>query len=266
MNADTSARLRKGIRVVLSVFVGLASVPYFAFGAYLLVCWIRIHITAVYYVNFPYLGVGLGCIGVGLVCLGLTLFSALRRSFYGLLYIIPILLGLYAMVTIPNVLPLLWSRSADENYLGGVGSCFRLWYENHCAFPSDESQFAQALAEGDAAFHGSGISEPRSRYKRQGRALPYQVLVFPNATGARVDNVSKRPGVVYYCVSVDRQEFWVTMTSLDWVVAPSATMNRGVLGEKVRVVQAKGSEYPGTRERCGSTGKSQARPMEKPTP
>jgi hypothetical protein len=82
--------------------------------------------------------------------------------------------------------------------------------------------------------------------------LPYQVLVFPNATGPRVDNFSERPGVVYYCVSADRQEFWVTMTSLDSVVAPSATINRGVFGEKVRVVQAKGSEYPKIETRCGN--------------
>lgn len=254
MNAETSARLRKGVRIVLSVFVGLASVPYFVFGSYLLVCWTRIHITAVYYVGFPYLGVGLGCISVGLVCLGLTLFSAFRRSFYGLLYLIPTLLGLYAMVTIPNVLPLLWSSSADENYLGGVGAYFRVWYENHCAFPADQAQFAQAFAEGAAAFYGSGIPEPQSQYKRHGQALPYQVLVFPNATGPRVDNLSERPGVVYYCVSADRRQFWVTMTSLDTVVAPSATIKRGILGGEVRVVQAKGGEYPGIETHCGNAG------------
>lgn len=235
MNPDTSARLRKGIRAVLSVFVGLASLPYLIFGIYLLACWIRTHISPVYYVDFPYLGIGLGCLGVGLICLGLTLFSAFRRSFYGLLYIIPTLLGLYAMVTIPNVLPRLWGLTADTNYLGHVGSSFRVWYEAHCAFPADESDFARAMAEGPAVLRHSPPSVPQSQYKREGRRLPYQVVVLPNATGPRVDNLSERPGVIYYCISSDLQKFWVTMTSLDTDVAASATI-KGGFPDKVWVV------------------------------
>lgn len=238
---------------MLCVFVGLASLPYLVFGIYLLTCWIRIHISPAYYVDFPYTGVGLGCIGAGLVCLGLTLFSAFRRSFYGVLYIIPTLLGLFAMVTIPEVQPHLWSRTADSNYFSSVGSYFRVWYEAHCAFPADESQFAHAMAEGAAAFDGSSFPTPQSQYKRLGHALPYQLLVFPKATGPRVDNLSERPGVIYYCVSSDLQEFWVTMTSLDTDVAPSATILGGYL-EKVWVVQAKGSEYPGIKPHCGNAG------------
>jgi hypothetical protein len=58
--------------------------------------------------------------------------------------------------------------------------------------------------------------------------------------------LSQRPGVVYYCVSKDLQEFWVTMTGLQSDVAPTAYIARvaGLTDEKVRLVHAAGRDYP----------------------
>src|SRR2546425_7051896 len=82
MKAKTSGKLGRGIRIALASFVGLAALPYLIFGGYLLRCWISIHTSHPYYVDYPHLGAGLGFIGIGLTCLGMTLFSAWRRRFY----------------------------------------------------------------------------------------------------------------------------------------------------------------------------------------
>jgi tetratricopeptide (TPR) repeat protein len=245
MNAYASSRPKKAIRTALAVFVGLGSLPYLIFGGSLLRSWIRVHLSPTYYVDYPYLGVGVGCVGLGLACLGFAIYSARRRSFYGLLYLIPGFLGLFAGVSIPNVQPHLYSRSADANYLADIGSYFRVWYEAHDAFPADEYEFAQAMAEGPAAWRENAASTPQSQYRRQGHALPYQELVFIGATGPRVDNASDRPGIIYYCVSADLQKFWATMTELDRDVAPSGTLKRvEIPSPGIQVVQAIGSDYP----------------------
>jgi tetratricopeptide (TPR) repeat protein len=247
MSARTTGKLGRGTRVVLAVLVSLASLPYLVFGGYLLRCWIRIHISNPYYVDYPYINVGLGSVAIGLACLGMTLFSARRRSFYGAFYVIPVVLGMFAMHSIPDAQPhIARSMLADSNYVGDISSYLRVWYESHNAFPADESEFAQAMAEGPAEWRDRATLTPQSQYKRLGQALPYQVLVFTNAIGPRLDNFSDRPGVVYYCVSGDLQRFWATMTGLDADFAQSAKVKRvaDLFDEKPEMAQAIGGDYP----------------------
>jgi hypothetical protein len=62
-----------------------------------------------------------------------------------------------------------------------------------------------------------------------------------------VSKQSERPGVIYYCVSGDQQEFWVTMTTRQAVVAPAASLKRVAdrPDEKGWVVgAAAGKDYP----------------------
>jgi hypothetical protein len=53
-----------------------------------------------------------------------------------------------------------------------------------------------------------------------------QVVVIAGATGPKLDGLSERPGVIYYCVSADYQQFWATMTGLSEDVSPKATLKR----------------------------------------
>jgi hypothetical protein len=59
-----------------------------------------------------------------------------------------------------------------------------------------------------------------------GERLPYKVVVITGATGPKLDGLSERPGVIYYCVSADYQQFWATMTGLAEDVSPKATLKR----------------------------------------
>jgi len=239
---------RRTTRIVLCSVFGLFSLPALFFGLYLFACWFRIHVTDVYYVQYPYLTRSLAFLGVAAFSLFCGVYGAWRRSLYGLLYVVPVFLGLATMVYIPDGMPHVQrSMVADSNYLSSVNSFFRVWYEAHHRFPANRDEFDNALESGQAAWQNRVQSPSRwSFYSRKGVRLPYEVVVVTNANGPRTDNVSDRPGVVYYCVSTDQQEFWVTMTGLHQDVAHTAILKRvaDLPYEKLWLVKAAGKDYP----------------------
>jgi hypothetical protein len=81
-------------KILLTVVFGLFSVPMIGFGAYMFVCWVRIHSSNVYYGDCSFVEAGLDWTGIGLLSFGVTWYGAWRRSFYGLLFIIPVFLSL----------------------------------------------------------------------------------------------------------------------------------------------------------------------------
>jgi tetratricopeptide (TPR) repeat protein len=241
---DNLNRGSLAIRIALGAVCSLCSLPFLTFGGYLLSCWFRIHITNSYYVDYPYFLLGTACVAVGVFCLWLVIFAPRLRSFTGLWYLIPCILAFCAMVIIPEVQPR--GMYSDSEYLGDVDSYFQQWHEEHNAFPANESEFAKALAECPAAWHRH-FPKPQSKYRQRGVALPYQVIVISNAPGPRLNQLSDRPGVIYYSVSADLQEFWATMTSLNTeVVASSASIERlgGGSDSKISLAQGDGRGYP----------------------
>jgi hypothetical protein len=237
---------RIGVRVALTVVFGLFCVPPLVFGGYLFVCWVRIHSADVYYVDYPFLLAALIFVGAGALSVLSTLYGAWRRSFYGLLFCIPLALGTIAMVAIPDEIPHSVRSIDDVNYLSSVNAFFRVWYEANRKFPANEIEFREALAKGPAAWQYR-VKAPSSEspYLRNGARLPYDIVVIANATGPQVTNVSDRPGVIYYCVSNDQQEFWATMTALREDISPRASLKMTLdIPEKVWVVEGTGKDYP----------------------
>lgn len=222
MNQST----RSLLRICLSTLFGTFCLPTFGFGAYLLYCWFRIHTSDVYYTNYWYVTVALIFLGAGLLSLWAIWFGAWRRSFYGLLFGVPVLLGLAAMVFIPDMFPRGYSMVADTNYLSDVQSFFRVWYEEKHQFPANEAEFREALARGPAAWQYRVRPAPSSEYRKGGKPVPYEIAVENEAIGPRLSNMSQRPGVVYYCVSRDLQEFWVTMTALQTDFSSGSSIKR----------------------------------------
>jgi hypothetical protein len=237
---------RIALKVLASVLLGLFSCPMLGYGGYLFVCWFRIHISDVYYADYPYVPSALVWFGVGSLCLWASLFGVWRRSFYGILFAPPLFFGLVAMVMIPDILPRVNTAISDTNYLSDVNSFFRVWYENNHRFPANETEFRDALWKGPAAWQYRVGEATTSRYKRGGEAVPYEIVVATNADGPRMADVSERPAVVYYCVSTDLQEFWVTMTELESDVASTAHIKRvaGLPDEKPWLIHAAGRDYP----------------------
>ncbi len=231
---------------LLTLCLGVFFVPTIGFGCYLAACWLRIHFSNVYYADYPYAAVVLSFLFLGFLCLSATLYGALKRSFWGLLIIVPILIGLAAMVAIPNLFPHGYSGVADTNYLSSVHAFFRVWYEDHHKFPATETEFREAMARGPAAWPAGLPPIPASEYKLRGVSLPYEIVVTTDARGARLEGLSSRPGVIYYCVSPDLQEFWVTMTSLPSDVSPTAVVRHiaDLPFEPVELIHSAGRDYP----------------------
>lgn len=213
-------------RVLLTALFGVFSLPMFGLGAYFLVCWYRIHTSDAYYVEFSYFTASLAWIGVGVLSFLVTLYGAWRRNFYGVLFVVPLFLGFATMAIIPDGRPSNFgSMIADVNYRSSIISFLRVWSDVNRRFPVNDSEFKEAMSKGPAAWQHRVPSAPESRYRQRGIALPYELVIITNATGPRIEGVSKRPGVVYYCVSTDLQEYWVTMTVLYTDVATSAEIN-----------------------------------------
>src|ERR1700719_2366434 len=217
---------RTVLRAIFSVLFGLFSVPTLGFGAYLFFCWLRIHTSDVFYADYPYAAVSIAFVAAGLLSIWATFHGAWRRSYYGILFAVPVFLGPAAMINIPDLQPRDFSSTADANYLSGLHAFLGSWFEKNRQFPANESEFKEALGEGPGAWHFYVGPVPTSRYGQRGRPLPYVIVVVNSANGPRVTDVSRRPGVVYYCVSSDLQEFWVTMTRLQTNLAKVANESR----------------------------------------
>ena len=242
MNQST----RSLFRLFLSTLFGVFCLPTFGFGGYLLYCWFKTHTSDVYYTNYWYVTVALIFVGAGVLSLWATWFGAWRRSFYGLPFVVPVFFGLAAMVAIPDTLPRGISMVADSNYLSDVNSFFRVWYELKQRFPANEAEFREALAEGPAAWQYRVGSAPTSEHRKSGKPVPYEIVVENDAVGPHLSNMPQRPGVIYYCVSQDLQEFWVTMTALKKDFSSAASIKRvgGQLTDKVWLIHAAGKDYP----------------------
>ena len=240
--------MQKIFRLVVATFWGLFALPALIFGFYLIACSVRIHMTKVYYVEYPYLAAGSASatLGAGICCC--ALYGASRRGFYRLLLPVGAVLGLATMVYIPDEVPHVQrSMIQDSNYLSSVRSFLGVWHDANHRFPKNEAEFSDALKRGPETWQNRVESPPtESSYSQRGHRLPYQIVVVNDASGPRLDNVSDRPGVIYYAVSSDQQQYWVTMTGLLKDTSSAATLKRLIdrPNEKLLVVSPSGYEYP----------------------
>jgi hypothetical protein len=146
--------------LLVSLLIGLFSFPLFGFGGYLLVCWSRIHTSAVYYADYSYATSGQAFVAGGLVDLSMT-FQAVRTWQYRMYSSFLFLLSLLCFL-----LSLGWSRCWLFPHFYRVRPALRLiptifptrslsfafgMKKNH-RFPADESEFREAMPKGPAAW------------------------------------------------------------------------------------------------------------------
>jgi len=213
--------MRKSISVTLKVLLSIVLSPFslmFVLGGIgSLVSSIRIHTSAIYYVEYPYVLVGIIWIIVGSASLAITLLGIWGRGMYRPLPVISILFSFLAMQKIPDWIPRSYALEADINYQGFIRRALREWYEKNQQFPQNLSEFENATS-----------NAPASPYAQQGRPVTYEVEVTTDATGPRATNPSARPGVTYYCVSSNHQEYWLTMTVLDADLGSTSKFRRAI--------------------------------------
>ena len=209
---------RKAVRwVTMSLCAIFFCLPLFGFGMAYLNWWRLSKSADLYYFNFPYLRMASIYFAFALVASGATLYGGFRRSLGGLLLFVPPLLLLVGAILFPNAQPFVY-RINDFNYMETVKFDCDEWSGAHHQYPASDTEMQEALRSTTRA---KGIVENRglrtfqgSQYRYRGELLPYQVVVETNAKGAHVSDVSKRPGIVYYRISPDSREYWITMTGL----------------------------------------------------
>jgi hypothetical protein len=198
-----STRTRTVLKVLLSILLGLLCLPFIVYGVYLWVCFVRIHTTAIYYVDYQYGVVGLVWLLLGLLNFWLVLYAIWRRSFYGMLFLAPVFVFLVATEIHVDNTPHTSSLGADVTCISRVNSLLDSLYRNDHKFPASEAELITSIT-----------ADCASRYRQRGKPLPYELVLVKNADGPRLKDTSPRPGVIYYHVSKDLQEYWVTMTWL----------------------------------------------------
>ena len=199
------------------------SLPMLIVGGYLIAYWLRIHTSDVYYVDYPYLLSGLIMTCCGIFCLGITLRGIRRWSFTNPFLLIVPVLGLATTIEFPDAQPYNYATASDSSYMGNLESFLTIWYEGHHAFPATEPEFEAAFAAGRTVWQNK-LPVETSHYKQRGRELPYKLVIESKAKGPCITDVSPRPGVIYYSISPDRQEFWATMTGLSSNLSNTAAL------------------------------------------
>jgi hypothetical protein len=239
---------RKRLRLVLAALSGLLCLPPLIFGLYFFVCWVRVHTSDIYYVEYPRLLAALVFVGIGILSICCVVYGVIRRSLFGIAFATPLFLGLATMIYIPDGMPHVQkSMVSDSNYLSNLNLLLRSWYESHQSFPKDDLEFRDAIRNGaKKERHGFHSPSPLSDYAKRGARLRYETVVIQNASGPKLDSPSERPGVIYYSIAADQQRFWLTMTALHADLCRSASLkivaDRPSLGPWL--VTAAGKDYP----------------------
>jgi hypothetical protein len=191
------------VRILLTLFFGLFSLPFLGFASWLIYRWISFHLGKQPFLDYPYSYIGSAGLVLGVLSLLCVLYGAWRRSYWGVLFALPVIAGLWAMVAIPNIVPY---DFATVSHLGHITSNIDLYRRQHGRFPRDEHELREAAT--------SVLEEP-SDFVKQGKRLNYQIVVISGASGPWTSHPGGVPGVVFYAVTEDGQTVWPTVSDLD---------------------------------------------------
>lgn len=185
---------------------GLFCLPMFIYGGWLLTLWITIQIQRCLYLEYPYLTTGIVFVFLGILALLGILYAARRRGYWRALLFLPVVTGLWAMIVIPNILPFDTEASAHLSHFVGA---LDLFSKLHNRYPGDETELQQAFPS---------MPKERSSYRKSGEDLPFRIVLVANAAGPFLGSPGKDPGVMFYALTADGQEAWLTATELSYPV------------------------------------------------
>ena len=198
--------VKRVVSFLAAVVPGLFCLPMFLFGSWLLGLWITIQVRRCVYLEYPYLAIGIAFVALGIVALLCVLYGTRRRGYWGVLLLVPVIMGLWAMIVIPNILP---SDGEALGHLSHAASALDFFSNLHTRYPADDNDLKEAF---------TSLPKERSLYRENGRELPFRIVLVANATGPFLGSAGNDPGVMFYAVSSDRQEAWLTATELGYPV------------------------------------------------
>ena len=173
------------------------------YGGWLLALWITIQIRQCVYLEYPYLAIGLAFTFLGAAAFVCLLYGTRRRGYWRMLLGVPVLAGVWTVLFVPDITPF---DARVFDHIGHVANGLDSFSGAHGRFPGNEAELQQVLRP---------YLQERSQYREHGGDVPFRAVLMVNANGPFLGSSGDRPGVVFYSVSPDRQDVWLTATELD---------------------------------------------------
>jgi hypothetical protein len=192
------AQNRLLLKIVGTALVGPFCLPPLIFGSYLGICWVRIHTTSLYYVEYPFfLGASIST-AVAALSIFLTLHGVWREKLLRCRVRSPSSFrsGFHDPDSGPNSATSTVAWWLIQTFSPTPERSLQSWYEQNHRFPNSETEFQDAMAKGSVVWRNQIEPLPvESAYSQHGTRLPYQVVVLANATGPRLRNFPQGQGL-----------------------------------------------------------------------
>jgi hypothetical protein len=180
----------------------LFCLPMFLYGGWMLSLWIMIQVRRCVYLEYPYLPIGVASVVLCSVALLCVLQGAKRRGYWRLLFMVPVVMGLWAMIVIPNIAPF---DAKSATHVFEVANQLDSFGKARGRFPQDENELERWVPAAAAS----------SPYGKDGRELSFRVVLIANASGPQMGGLGNDPGVTLYGLSSDRRDVWLSQTELE---------------------------------------------------
>lgn len=174
-------------------------------SATLLRDFVRIHSREFYHFDYPYGTQFIVWAAITALLAGLAAYTFFRRSYYGVLQALAIMVGLLAVHITPDLVPRVSMLSTTVKQLGHAERALSDWDEAHGRFPGNQDELREALTR--------VLAEP-SHFSLGRVPVVCKLELLPNAVSASVKTQSQ-PCMLIYAVRADCEEYWLTGTTLE---------------------------------------------------
>lgn len=202
------------LRIFAGLFVCVFSLGFAGTGAAWVWPWVDAHLRGLFYVYNGYAGPGLFYAVGGVIAFASAAYVVLRRRASALWLLLGFLLFVVQAISLPSVASpsfhVNWAQGHVIHTAGKVETSLLTWGTERGHLPATEAELAEAVrpAIGEQ-------EEGLSRYVQRGKRLAYRVVYAGNAAGPylRVPP-GPEPALIYFVVSPDLKQGWLTATVL----------------------------------------------------
>lgn len=194
------------LAILVAVLGALTNLPGLITGFSFLRGWIRLYTSHGPYFQWSYLPIGMACVLLSGFGIEMAAHAIWRQRFCVLAAAVSLIIGLGAMLELPEVGPQLDKAEAMQRLLGHADHSLADWDEAHGRFPANEQELRQVLAS-------RPLHEPPVFFLH-GEPIPYDVRVITDACGPEVEIIPPNPGTIIYAVTSDYKRYWLTITTL----------------------------------------------------
>jgi len=210
------------LRRCLAVISFVLCLPSLFLSVILLKDFVRIHRGQFYYFNYPYGTRLMLWAAVTALLAGLAAHTFFRRSYYGVLPALAIIIGLLTIHITPDLVPTVSMLSTNVKQLGHAEKALSDWDETHGRFPANRDELREALAR--------VLAEP-SHFSFGNTTVVCKYELISEAVAASLKTAITQPCVLIYAVRADYREYWLTETTLEKPTSGGVVVATGIANQ-----------------------------------